>query len=507
MVVSTPSRARRILGGWSANLILMLLSLMQQLILVPIFLHFWSVETLGAWFAILAAGNLVLIADLGLHVWSLNSFLSFKSSDDCDQQTSSYYGAALRLYFWLAIAFAALILFTAQFFHPSAILRFSNEPNFDLAFLIVTVGTVLSLPSNLASALFRARGLYGRVVGIQCCAVAAAQLGQLIGIVTTGSMLVVASVYLSGQIIYAVYILALDVHRRFPFLREARRAKLSWAWALSQIRNAFPFGVMNITELVLAYAPVLLISVFVTDRALVAQWGLVRTIASLLKGICFQMSLPLAAELGHDHATGMTEQLASLYSRGSLLLTLLASVVTSGAVVFWSDFFVIWTHGSVPDDPTLVMIFLIGTCIAAPSALAFSYANYSNRGYLLLWTKTLQVGIFLVLSLVLIPRIGLLGAAIALISCDILVQYGMLSSIIGWETLKNPWRHALISIGVMAVVLVIGVQAGVAAKLVAPATGLVHFLLECLLWLGIMGIAAAPLASAKVRNRLAAVAS
>jgi len=102
------------------------------------------------------------------------------------------------------------------------------------------------------------------------------------------------------------------------------------------------------------------------------------------------MTLPLAAELGHDYVTGMKEQLRSLYARGSLLLTLFASVVTSGAIVFWSDFFAIWTHGTIPDNPVLMMTLLIGTCVGAPSVLALSYANYSNRGYLLLWTKSLQ---------------------------------------------------------------------------------------------------------------------
>jgi O-antigen/teichoic acid export membrane protein len=485
----------------------MLLSLTQQIILVPVFLHYWSVDTLGAWFAIMAAGNLVLVADAGLHGWSLNRFLSFKSSDDCDDRTGAYYGTALRLYLWLAIAFAVLIWLAAQFVHPSAGLRFSSQPDFDVAFLAMTVGMVLTLPANLAGALYRARGLYGRVVGIQCCAMAAAQLGQLLGIALTGSLLVVIAAYVAGQIAYAIYLMTFDARRQLPLLRDRHPARLSWPWTVSQLRGAFPFGVMNITELVLAYAPVLLVSAFVTDRILVAQWGLVRTIASLLRGLCVQMTLPLAAELGHDYVTGMKEQLRSLYSRGSLLLTLFASVVTSGAIVFWPDFFAIWTHGTIPDNPGLMMTLLVGTCVGAPSVLALSYANYSNRGYLLLWTKSLQLLIFVLLSLVLIPRLGPMGAAIAVITSDIAVQSGILSTVMMRETLQHPLKHAAILVAVMAIVVPAGAALGEALRYGLPGIGITHFVLEAALWLIAIALLASPLMNKPLRTRLAEAAS
>ena len=75
---------------------------------------------------------------------------------------------------------------------------------------------------------------------------------------------------------------------------------------------------------------------------------------------------------------------------------------------------------------------------AAPAILALSYANYSNRGPLLLWTKSLQLVLFLVLSIVLIPRLGPLGAAIALVSSDLIAQFGVLFVVIVGETLQAP---------------------------------------------------------------------
>ena len=60
---SGPSRARRLFAGWSANLFQMILGVVQQVALIPVFLHFWSSEVLAAWLVIYAVGNLVPIAD------------------------------------------------------------------------------------------------------------------------------------------------------------------------------------------------------------------------------------------------------------------------------------------------------------------------------------------------------------------------------------------------------------------------------------------------------------
>ena len=66
MTLFASSRARRIFGGWSANIVQVLLALTQQIVLIPLFLKFWTSDTLSAWLTIFAAGNLVLAADAGL---------------------------------------------------------------------------------------------------------------------------------------------------------------------------------------------------------------------------------------------------------------------------------------------------------------------------------------------------------------------------------------------------------------------------------------------------------
>ena len=478
-----------------------LLALTQQIVLIPLFLKYWTSDTLSAWLTIFAAGSLVVAADAGLHAWSLNRFLSFKSRNDCDRRTKRYYGAVFQLFVWFTALFAILLLTLFGLAAPSNVLGFSAESNFDLAFAVMTLGQVFALPINLAGSLYRARGLYGRVVMLQAWGTAIGQLGQIVGVIATGSLLVVVTAYVAGQIATSIYILFIDLRQQFPFIKNYRD-RISWRWAVGQFIGAFPFSVMNFAEIGLTYISVLLIGVFVSDRIAIAQWGLTRTIVGLLRGLCYQMTLSLAAELGHDHAIGARESLQRLYARGSIVLTLFASVTTSGALVFWPEFFEIWTHGAIPYDATLATTLLLGMCAGAPAILALSYANYSNRGTLLLWTKSLQLAIFLVVSLILIPRLGPLGAAVALISSDVIAQFGVLFVVVLRETLRHPIRHTLLLIMIMVTVVSAGAAVGETIRYLLPGAGPVHFLLECMLWLVAVAVLASPLANKPLRNGL-----
>ena len=501
--VSSPSRARRLFSGWSASFFQMLLGMTQQVALVPVFLHYWTGEILAAWLVIYAIGNLVLIADFGLQFRAINRFLAFKSTADCDGGTGRFYAALLRIYLGLAAVLAVVVLAAAQIISPSVVFRFQAVANFDAAFVVMTAGMLLTLPSGLVAGLYRARGLYGRAVWLQSWGTLIGQTAQLVAVIATGSLLAVTIVYAATQLLIAIYLLAIDAPRLFPFLRGAS-VRISANWAIGQFRKAIPFGIAGATELALLNLPVLLVSALVSDRVAVAQWGLTRVVAGLLRALCVQTTLPLAAELGHDHATGATDRLRHLYARGSVFVALLASIVVSGLLPFWEDFFALWTHGAIPYDSALAITLLIGTSAIAPAILALSYANYSNRGVLLVRTKGLQLAVFLILSLLLIPPLGPLGAAVAIVASDLSVQFGLLASVVMWQTLQHPLRHVLFLAGVMIATTLCGWGLGSAIRSAIPWTGPARFIAECAAWLVVVAVAASPLAISRIRGKLIA---
>ncbi len=500
--MSVSGRLQRILQGWSANLVQLLLGITQQVALIPVFLHFWSSDTLAAWLALYAAGNLVFIADAGLQLRAINRFLAFKGCADADGRTARYYAAMLRVYFMLTALLIVAALAFALILHPSRLLGFAAIEHFDAAFAVMTAGVLLGLPSFLTAALYRARGVYGVPTWLQASGMFAGQLAQIVAVVTTGSLLAVAIAYVVPQALAFGYLVLVDVYRRFAFLRGGRAAAPSWRWIAGQFRRAFPFAVAGGTEIALLNLSVLIVSVFATDRVAVAQWGLTRVVAGLLRALCLQVTLPLVAELGHDYAIGAQEALQRLYARASVFVTLLACAVVSGLLAFWPDFFALWTHGAIPYDPVLTVTLLLGAAAAAPSILALGFANYSNRGDLLVRSKGLQLAVFLVLALALTPPMGPLGAAISIIASDLLIQFGLLTVVIIRQTLARPLAHFAFLAALFALVILSGWALGSVIHALVPGSGLWRFIVECALWLAVAALAASPLVSGNLRNRL-----
>lgn len=495
------SRARRLFGGWSANLVQVALGITQQVALIPVFLHYWSSEILAGWLVIYAAGNLAFVADMGLQARAINRFLSFRSRADCDGRTAAFYSAMLRVYLLFTAVLIALLLAAIAIWPPSVALGFEKLPHFDAAFVAMVAGILLLMPSGLITSLYRARGLYGRVVQRQNWGTLVAQIGQLIAVVTTGSLLAVAVAYVVVQLLTALWFLIIDGPRLFPYLRRRAPAP-SWRWAGGQLAAAAPFAVANVTEAALINVPVLLVSALVTDRVAVAQWGLTRVAAGLLRSLCMQASLPLAAELGEDHSLGKKERLRHLYARGSVFVTLLASAVVAALLPFWQDFFALWTHGSIPYNAALTFVLLIGAGLVAPSLLALGFAGYSNQGELLARSKGLQLAVFLVLSLLLIRPMGPLGAAIAVVASDLLIQFGVLGLVVMRQVLQRPLAHLAYLAGLMLAVTLGGWALGTAIREMVGGNSLLQFVLECAIWLALVAIVCGPLLRARLRARL-----
>lgn len=503
---AAPARAQRLLGGWSANLVQLALGITQQIVLVPIFLHFTSREVLAAWLAIYAAGTLAQIADVGLQIRAMNRFLAFKTSRDPDGRTASYYAAVQRIYCALVAIWIGSVVVGAALLRPSAVFGFSAVSDFDVSFVIMIAGALLGLPSNLAAALYRARGCYARAVWMGCAAMLSSQLGQIVALMATARLGAVTAAYVVPQIAVVFYFMRVDAHRLFPFLRKSSRrsfpAPTSWSWIGGQFRRAFPFAIASSTEIALQNLPVLLVSALVIDRGAVAQWGLTRIAAGLVKGLCTQATLPLAAELGHDHAVGARAQLRRLYARGSALVTLLAGVTVAGILAFWPYFLALWTHGLVPYDPLLTATLLLGAAVVAPSVLALSFAYYSDRGELLARAKGVQLIAFVVLALVLTPPFGPLGMAFAIVATDVLIQLGFVGLAVIWRALDHPLAHLFFLAALLLLVLVAAGGLGLLITALVPGTGLVSFVVECALWLVPFVIGTLCLLNPRLRSRL-----
>jgi hypothetical protein len=111
--------------------------------------------------------------------------------------------------------------------------------------------------------------------------------------------------------------------------------------------------------------------------------------------------------------------------------------------------------------------------------------------------------VFLMLSVLLIPWLGSLGVALAIVSSDVLVQFGWLMISVLRQTLKRPFQHIVFLALLVAIVTLGGWSLGILIGRLTPGSGLLHFVGECALWLLVVAIVASPLRNEALRERFA----
>ena len=159
-----------------------------------------------------------------------------------------------------------------------------------------------------------------------------------------------------------------------------------------------------------------------------------------------------------------------------------------------------------PTIPPLTITLLIGTGAIAPSILALGYANYSNRGELLVRTKGLQLAVFLMLSVLLISADGTAGCGDrGRRERSARFSSGCSAVIIIRQTLQHPARHVAFLAAVMVLVTSAGWALGASSGPGVPGTGLPRFAGECTLWLVVAALAASPLLKGSSRRLIAAI--
>jgi O-antigen/teichoic acid export membrane protein len=114
----------------------------------------------------------------------------------------------------------------------------------------------------------------------------------------------------------------------------------------------------------------------------------------------------------------------------------------------------------------------------------------------------MQLALFLVLSLLLIPPMGPVGAALAVVASDILIQFGVLGLVIVRQVLQRPFAHLAYLAGLMLAVTLGGWALGTAIREMVGGSSLFRFVLECAIWLAAVAVLCAPLLSARLREKL-----
>ncbi|CDS52610.1 polysaccharide biosynthesis protein [Polaromonas sp. CG9_12] len=392
-------------------------TIFSQIIAVPIYLHYWSIETYGAWILVQSIVSFLTIFDIAHHNYLGNEFL--KTGRQNRSEIAAMFSTGMLVAFIVSIFTFTIICILAlsgtisQWVGISA----ATAQPFEIA-LLLTCGTwVLTITFT---------GLLGRVLNPFGYFPLSAWSGVLFAIISTAAS--VAAVYFGAGLVattIATCVATFICHSMLAVIlfRIARQeklisAKFEMARGFSRFHASLALGVQSGLE-ILRQQGVRFILLPLSGMGQMIAFATMRTGANLaLQGVG-TITAPLMPELMAFLVNRDQPRTESAFSVIWLMLCVVLVPAVLVVQYLAPTLFPIWTQGKIEFDPVLFALLSLAVLVYALAQPAIAVVNGNNliREQVAISTFATVItvgGIYL-----LVPLMGVRGAALALLTGEV----------------------------------------------------------------------------------------
>ena len=429
------STAARLISGSAASWVQIAVTMASQIVLVPIYLNYWDVETYGVWLAIQGIMSVLSMLDYGHQNFLAYEFLRLGNNNLL----------ALSKYLWSGIIMGFIIslfqIFLIVLFFFSGILTFllggGSNPK-DLA-LMDAAGIALFLQGFSWMVFVTTAGLIGRALATfgyfprtAWWSVLGATMTALVPLIAVmmGADLIITSV---AQVIRnCVYSIPLYIDLLKLLKKEKIRfIKPSLSVGYTNFKMSLPLLGKSLFENVRQQGVRLLLAPMSGPVGLVA-FSTMRTGANVaLQGLNTIVN-PLVPDLMRFlHARDQPRTESAFATIWILVIAVMAPAIVI-LQAFVEPFYLLWTQNKVTFDPLLFALLSLGVLVYAvvQPAMGVVIGNNLTKTQLAL-TAMAAVIVFSVLILS-VPIVGIVGAAAALLLAEI-------GAAIGYKIYAKRW--------------------------------------------------------------------
>lgn len=399
-----------------------IITLLSQIISVPVCLHYWGNGLYGEWLAVMAAVVMIRTIDGG-YVWYIGNKLNVLYNSDHDELrltlASSAWGIAL-----LGLIQILLVLFAYYFSSVRSILglnlNFDNKDIF-LGLIILIVSWAFS--GSYIGILHRFLTPVGRMYD-QAWWMMSYQVGLFIAVIVSASLrlslldacIFVALVQFFIYIASAIYI-KIKLPEYYPWLKNAN-LKIG----LQDLIKSIPLTIGSMLQQLSNSALVILVS-STLGFALVPLFTSIRTISNLWNTMITIISTPLLPDIVRYQAQGDGDKLLKVHEVYLLLLALLVDLSIMILYPFLRFIFNSWTGKHLIFDNRLISILLAAIVVYGITSLIYTLLSGINNSRYILVTTAMRGLISLVLGVIFLHYMGLSGLGFAIFIAEIMILF------------------------------------------------------------------------------------
>lgn len=411
---------KRLIKGIGANAIGQIVTIIIQLISVPLFIQAWGVELYGEWLTLSTIPSYFAMSDVG--------FANVAANEMTMEVAKGNKPKALEIFqsTWLFISSISLIiviilLLVIWFIPIESWLNIKQQSHSEVIGIIflLTLHVLIGLQGSLLQAGFRCEGNYA--VGAFINSIQRLfEYGMISAVAYFGGIPLIAALVLLIMRVIGMLFLWLELYKRSPWIVYGyNHAKLSTIKRLISPAIAymsFPAGrAINNQGLITVIAITL-------GSTQVVVFSTLRTLSRLAFQFMNMINNTILPEMSTAYGTDDLELARKLHRYScqySLWLTFIAVV---GLLFTGEVMFKIWTQGKLVIDPRVFQIMLlviVANSLWLTSSIALLATNNHKKTALYYIAGTV---LSLLLAIWITPKLGLIGTALCVLLTDVIMS-------------------------------------------------------------------------------------
>jgi len=331
---------QRILKNLGAMFAGKIISIIQQVVIPPIFIYRYSTSGFGEWLALSGAVSALGMLNFGVQTY-MNQDLAVRFQRGETQGYHIRQSTALRLMLGIVITTAVLLL--SFFFIPfDTVLKLHiSRAAAQWTLYLLAVQVLFMILFGYLAGIFMGVALAHRGAHWGNAQAMASSLGLLAGVALHAPFPVLAGIQLSTLLICSIGVL-IDLRRTAPELSPSLRY-----WDAPAVKDILKgsgyFGLIEMSTFLTYSAPLLLLQRFVGPVA-VAAFGLMRIIFSMCRQILAMFTQSMGAEITNLFGRRDWPALSRLYDYSERLIFFLITLVNLTVLMLSPVLITLWVH-------------------------------------------------------------------------------------------------------------------------------------------------------------------
>lgn len=373
--------------------------LLNQILLVPLYLYYWNVNLYSDWIIITAISSFFSISDIGLNSVTTNQFAISYTRGEKQLCTSLLTNNYLLIGLVASIAMISCLIYVSCFDIVSNLsLHILSREEASYIFLVLTGMIFIGMASSVSDAIYRANSKTHKGVYLNNTARLCECLIILFSLIVHLPMTIMVTIYLLPKCIILVY-KTIDTRKLFAYtfrIEDRNIPLLKKLFIPSLTFMSFPVG-----NAIVYQGFTLVVNKFFGAEALVL-FNTTRTLCNFARQLLATMQQAVWPEYSIAYGKNDTIRMRLLHRKAFGIATIGAILISTFLLIFGKYIYTIWTHGSIPFSFALMLAFLIVLIVenswTTSSVCLMATNKHSKIGVAYITTAIIAIGVACLLA-------------------------------------------------------------------------------------------------------------